>query len=117
MNNFLKRPRTLLIAGLVLMIVGAIDPLEGSVLIVLGSAAAAAGAFLGHGRRRVMQAWAFLLVAIGVGTMFGMSAMGGLGGNTGRSMWWALVLLPYPVGWVLGLVAVTSMLRRPSPSG
>jgi hypothetical protein len=59
-----------------------------------------------------MQAWAFVLVAIGVGLMFGMSAMGGIGGHTGRSMWWALALLPYPIGWVLGLTAVTMMLRR-----
>jgi hypothetical protein len=110
--NILHRPRLFLVAGLVLMLVGAIDPLEGSVVILLGSAVATLGAYLAHGHRLRMQAWAFALVAAGVGLLFGMSAMGGIGGNTGRSMWWLLAVLPYPVGWVLGLVAVTQMLRR-----
>jgi hypothetical protein len=112
MKTFLTRPRTLLITGLVLMLAGALDPLEGSVVILAGSAAAALGAFLGHGHRRVLQAWAFALIAIGVGLLFGMSALGGVGGNSGRSIWWLLLVLPYPIGWVLGLFAVTAMLRR-----
>jgi hypothetical protein len=117
MKTFLTRPRTLLIAGLILMVVGAIDPLEGSVLILLGSALAALGAFLGHFHRRRLQAWAFLLIAIGVGLMFAFSAVGGFGGNTGRSMWWMLTLLPYPIGWVMGLAAVTMMLRKHPEDG
>ena len=114
MKNILTRPRTYLIAGLVLMVAGALDPLEGSVVIVLGSAVAAAAAFLGHDRRRLLQLWAFLLIAVGVGLMFAISSVGGFGGHTGRSMWWALILLPYPIGWVMGLVVVTKMLRKPS---
>lgn len=112
MKTLLALSKTLLIAGLVLMVVGAIDPLEGSVLIVLGSAVATAGAFLGHGHRRMMQAGAFLLIAVGVGVMFGLSALGGIGGNSGRSMWWVLTMLPYPIGWVLSLIAIILMLRR-----
>lgn len=108
----LLSPRTLLITGLVLMVVGAIDPLEGSVVIVLGSAIATLGGVLARGHRRVMLAWAFLLIVIGVGLMFGISALGGFGGTSGRSLWWALILLPYPIGWVLGLVAIAMMLRR-----
>ena len=108
----LLSPRVLLIVGFVLMVAGAIDPLEGSVVILLGSVLAAIGGFLSHSRRRVMLGWALALIAVGVGLMFGMSAMGGIGGRTGRSLWWALVLLPYPVGWLLGLIAGWQALRR-----
>jgi hypothetical protein len=96
------------------MLAGALDPLEGSVVILAGSAVAALGALLGRGHRRALQAWAFVLIAVGVGSMFGMSALGGVGGTSGHSIWWLLILLPYPIGWLLGLVAVTGMLRKPA---
>ncbi len=110
------RPRMLLIAGLVLMVVGALDPLEGSVVLLVGSGLAALGGFLGRSARWRLQGWACGLIAVGVAALFGMSALGGLGEGTGRSMWWALILLPYPIGWVLGLVGAVLALRAPRPS-
>ncbi|MCC7043658.1 MAG: hypothetical protein IT183_07345 [Acidobacteria bacterium] len=104
-------PRRLLVAGLVAMVLGALDPLEGSPVILLGSVLAAAGARLGQRPYRRLLAWACLLVAIGVGAMWGLSAVGGFGGNTGRTLWWWLALVPYPVGWVMGLVGVVKTLR------
>ena len=96
-------PRRLLFVGLAALILGTADPLEGSV-IVLGAAALLAGAaFAGHLATRRQLAWALTLVALGVGTLWGLSAVGGFGGRTGRSNWWALVLLPYPIGWLLAL--------------
>lgn len=99
-----RRSQILTIVGLVAMLIGAMDPLEGSVIILLGSGLVALGGFLGRSRYRVLLCWAFMLVALGVGTLFVMSMLGGIGGNTGRSMWWSLVLLPYPAGWIAGLV-------------
>jgi len=96
--------RILGIAGLVLMVVGAIDPLEGSLVILPGGGMVLLGAYLGRSRRRTLLLWGFVLLAFGTGALWGMSALGGLGEGTGRSMWWALVLLPYPVGWVGCLV-------------
>lgn len=110
--------RPLVIGGLAAMLLGALDPLEGSLIILPGAAAAALGARLGGTRWRSLLLWSFVLVAVGVAALFAMSAVGGLGGSTGRSMWWALVLLPYPVGWVLGLIgAVLTLLaaRRGEP--
>ncbi len=113
--------RILGIAGLVLMVLGAIDPLEGSVVIVAGSAMAAAGAYLGRSRHRLMLFRALGLILAGVAVMFGLSAMGGIGGSTGRSMWWALAIVPYPVGWVLGLIGsvrrILEMRTGPAGSG
>jgi hypothetical protein len=86
------------------MVLGAIDPLEGSLLILPSTGLVALGAHLGQRRRRVLLYWAFGLVAIGVGAMWGLTAIGGIGGSTGRSLWWALLLVPYAVGWLLGVV-------------
>lgn len=44
-----------------------------------------------------------------------VSAIGGIRGNTGRSVWWALALMPYPVGWLLGLVFGMRRLRGYGP--
>jgi apolipoprotein N-acyltransferase len=100
--------RILVIAGGVLMVIGAADPLEGSLVILAGSAAVVLGTILGRSPRRVLaySVWAAVLITLGVGAMWVLSAKGGLGGDTGRSMWWALVLLPYPVGWLMGLTGL-----------
>lgn len=98
-------PFVLLCIGLVGMLLGAVDPLEGSLVILPSCALVAFGAYLGASRFRGLHYWAIGLVTVGVTLLFILSAMGGFGGNTGRSMWWAIVLLPYPIGWFLGLVA------------
>jgi hypothetical protein len=107
-----RLPRTLLIVGFVAMLLGIVDPLEGSIVIFAGSALLLVGALLGRSRHRKLIAWAFALVAVGVGAMWGMSSIGGFGGSTGRSMWWALLLLPYPVGWVMGLAGGFRAMRE-----
>jgi 4-hydroxybenzoate polyprenyltransferase len=90
--------RTLVVAGLVLMVAGALDPLEGSVIVLGGSALAAAGTFFARTRRYRLQLSACVLVALGVGALFGLSALGGVGGNTGRSIWWLRSACPIPSG-------------------
>lgn len=94
----------LAIAGLVAMLIGVMDPLEGSFIILPGSGLLALGAFIGKSRYRALLCGAFILVAFGVGAMVVTSMLGGIGGNTRHSMWWSLVLLPYPAGWIAGLV-------------
>lgn len=104
--------RILVVVGLVAILVGAADPLEGSLVILPGTGLLAFGAWLGNSRNRRLLYWAFALVAVGVGEVWGLSAVGGLGGSTGRSMWWAILLLPYPVGWVMALVGAIRRLRE-----
>ena len=96
-------PRRLLFVGLAALILGTLDPLEGSLLILAAVALLALAGYAGHFTGRRQLAWALGLVALGVGTLWGLSALGGFGGRTGRSNWWALLLLPYPVGWLLAL--------------
>lgn len=158
--------RLLVVLGILLMLAGAADPLEGSVLIAAGSVLGALGVRLGGRPRRraallgvaaigalslvfpvmaILRKQPFILVPFGlvalgvllllfgmwlgeralprlavasaafatagVTWMFVLSAMGGFGGDTGRPAWWALTLLPYPVGWALGLVCLGRVLR------
>ncbi|HZT33918.1 MAG TPA: hypothetical protein VFA33_28770 [Bryobacteraceae bacterium] len=98
------------------MLIGAIDPLEGSVIILPASAIAAFGAHLGRHRGRRLLFWGFGLIAAGVATLFVLSSLGGTGGRTGRSNWWLLTLLPYPAGWILGVAGVIlSLSKRDTP--
>jgi len=113
--------RILLGVGVVAMIVGAVDPLEGSVVILTGSGLVVLGTWLGHQQRGlcVYRTCLFGMIAFGVIALFAMSAIGGLGGKTGHSMWWGLLLLPYPIGWILGMANLASRLverawRRPA---
>jgi hypothetical protein len=71
----------------------------------VGNALAAAGALFGKSRRYRFQVTAFVLIAIGVAALFGLSALGGVGGHTGRSMWWLAICVSYPVGGRSGLSA------------
>jgi hypothetical protein len=117
MNGANKWSRALVIVGLIAMLVGAIDPLEGSIVILAGAALVALGAVRGKSRHRRFLLWSFVLVAIGVGAMGRLSMLGGVGGATGRSFWWSLVVLPYPVGWIMGLVGTVRTLRESSKTG
>jgi hypothetical protein len=108
-----NRSRLPVILGLVLMVLGAVDPLEGSVVILLGSALVALGAFLSQTHRYKLQLTALALITIGVGALFGLSAIGGVGGTTGRSYWWLLLCVPYPLGWVVGIIGAARKLREP----
>jgi hypothetical protein len=112
MTDMILWSRILGIIGLVAMVVGALDPLEGSPVILAGTGLVAFGALLGKSSHRALLGWSFVLVAVGVGALFGLSAFGGFGGGSGRSNWWGLVLLPYPVGWIMGLVGAVRRLRE-----
>jgi hypothetical protein len=108
MKTYLSRSlwsRILIVFGSIGMLVGAIDPLEGSVIILPGSLLVALGTFLGQCERRLIayRACVFVLVAIGVGAMWALSSAGGIGGKSGHSIWWGVLILPYLIGWSMGI--------------
>lgn len=114
MNVASRWSRLLGIVGFVAMVIGALDPLEGSLIILPGIGLVALEARLGHSRHRILLYWSFVLMSVGIGALWALSALGGFGGNTGRSNWWGLVLLPYPVGWIMGLVGAIRRMREGS---
>jgi len=106
--------RILQTVGGIAMLVGTLDPLEGSLLILPGSGMVALAMYLGgKGRRTVLYwVWVFGLIAVGVGALFGLSAAGGIGGKGGHSIWWGVLLLPYPAGWLMALAGGVAGLVR-----
>ena len=102
------------VVGGIAMVLGTLDPLEGSVLILPGSGLVALGMHLGGKDRRTVLywVWVFILIAVGVAALFGLSAVGGIGGKSGHSMWWGMLILPYPLGWVMALAGGVAGLVR-----
>jgi hypothetical protein len=96
--------RILAIVGLAVMLIGLLDPLEGSVVILPGVGIAALGALVGHSRFARLLCCALALVAVGVAAMFAVSAVGGLGHGREYLVWWGLVVALYPIGFLLALV-------------
>jgi hypothetical protein len=114
MNARKLSSRILFAVGGLAMLFGTVDPLEGSLLILPGSGLVALGMFLGGKERRTVAywVWAFGLIAVGVGALFALSAVGGIGGRSGHSMWWGILILPYPVGWLMALAGGLAALVR-----
>jgi hypothetical protein len=107
-------PRILKVVGGIAMLLGTLDPLEGSLLILPGSGLVALGIYLGGQDRRTVLYWtcAFILIALGVGAMFALSAVGGIGGTSRHSMWWGVLILPYPAGWLMAVAGGVAGLVR-----
>ena len=107
----LELVRPLASAALAGLLVGAIDPLEGSVLILAGALIATGGAWAVRSPHRQLLSRALGCVTAGVVALWALSAVGGIGGPSGHSNWWGLLMLPYPIGWVMALVGVFRVLR------
>jgi hypothetical protein len=105
--------QVLVLLGLSAMVGGLLDPLEGSLIILPGIALVTAGAALTGSRHMRLLVVSLVFVAAGVAALWGLSAVGGFGGTTsGRSVWWGLLLLPYPLGWITGVVGAARKLRE-----
>ncbi len=105
-----KVSRILIIAGSFLFVAAIIDPMEGSFVILAGSGLAALGMGIDSSERSHAPYWTgvFAAVLVGVCALLILSAKGGFGGESGRSMWWGLTILPYPLGWIAGVYNIVS---------
>ena len=103
-----KWTRVIYIVGVVALIIGAIDPLEGSVLIIVGSALLALSAYLNNDRHSKIFTTSLIMIVIGVFFMFYFSSIGGFGGTSKLSWWWGLLILPFPIGWITIIVVLIS---------
>ncbi len=104
MKKKIKWTQIIYITGIVFLIAGAIDALEGSVIIVLGSGLIALSTYLTHDRNRRLFLAAFIMILIGIAFLFYLSSLGGFGGTSALSWWWGTLILPYPIGWLLTIV-------------
>jgi len=91
-------------SGIILIIAGVLDPLEGSIIITIGSILISTSLFLIKDSERKKFYLSTILILFGVFFMFYFSSLGGFGGNSKLSWWWALLILPYPIGWLLSII-------------
>jgi hypothetical protein len=96
--------RILHIAGVIAMIAGIIDPLEGSVVIAGGSILLAIAMTMSNDRQSRLYLAAAAMIVTGVFFMFYFSYRGGIGGTSGISWWWGLTMAPYPLGWLMDMI-------------
>lgn len=101
-----KWTRVIYIVGVVALIIGAIDPLEGSLLIIAGSALLALSAYVNNDRHSKIFTIALIMIVIGVFFMFYFSSIGGFGETSALSWWWGLLILPFPIGWITIIVVL-----------
>lgn len=102
----IKWTRAIYITGIIALIIGVLDPLEGSVVIAFGSALTALAAYLTHNSHLKAYLMAFMLIVAGVFFMFYFSSLGGFGGESNLSWWWTMLILPYPIGWILAIYLI-----------
>jgi len=110
MQSVSRFSRISFVTGNIAMLAGAIDPLEGSIVILLGGGLILFGTYFGNVTRRflILRIWVFILLIAGVAALWGLSALGGFGGTSELSNWWGLLILPYPIGWFMGIWAPDS---------
>jgi hypothetical protein len=115
MDSIPPRYRVLRILAVILLIVGALDPMEGSILIAAGSILLALQVHLSNDLRKRLFITASGMVISGVFFLFVFSSLGGFGKGY-ISWWWGLLVLPYPVGWMITLISLldTSIRRKRS---
>lgn len=90
--------------GVIALIIGTIDPLEGSIVIEAGSGFLALSTYLTNDRHRKIFLVSLIMIIIGVSFLFYLSSLGGFGGTATLSWWWGTLILPYPIGWLISIV-------------
>jgi len=103
MKEKTKWTRVIYIIGVIALIIGVLDPLEGSIVIASGSALVAFSTYLTHDRHWKTFLLSLIMIAVGVFFLFYLSSLGGVGGNR-LSWWWGTLVLPYPLGWLIAIV-------------
>lgn len=98
--------RIMFIVGIVALVIGAIDPLEGSVVIVAGIALVSGAAYLGNDRHQKFFLASLMMILAGVFFLFYFSWKGGFGGSSSISWWWGILILPYPAGWLMAMITL-----------
>jgi hypothetical protein len=81
-----------------LMLIGAIDPMEGSIVIALASVLLGFTAFKLHDRHRFIFMGLSISICLGVICLWWVSALGGF--VPSKEWWWIAAIVPYPAGWL-----------------
>jgi len=104
MKNKTKWLKALYLLGVIALVFGAIDPLEGSVVVLAGSLCLAISTYLLQDRYWKSFLILLLLIAIGVIAMFVLSQFSDVVNQSDKSRWWLALILPYPIGWLISVI-------------
>ena len=104
MNAKPKWKRILYKIGVIALIIGALDPLEGSVVLAIGCALVALSTYLTQDRHWKIFLASLIMILAGVFFLFFVSSLGGFGGTSTLSWWWSILMLPYPIGWLMAII-------------
>jgi hypothetical protein len=102
-DSLKKHHKKIQLFATVLFILGTLDPMEGSVLILVGALIIALMQYLQKGKYWKWFVFFTALIIFGVFFLFYLSSLGGFGGSSRLSIWCGLTIIPYPIGW-LGIV-------------
>ncbi|MDN3677692.1 hypothetical protein QWY90_10225 [Flavobacterium paronense] len=113
MKETIHWTRVLYITGVVGLIIGIIDPLEGAVIILIGSVLIALATYLTKDKHYKLFSVTLIMIIIGIFFLFYLSSLGGFGGTSKLSWWWGLLILPYPIGWLISIITlIVRMVRK-----
>jgi hypothetical protein len=105
--------RVAFIFGVVSLIIGVIDPLEGSVLIALGSILLTFSTYMRKDPQWKGYLAGSVMIITGVSFLFYFSTKGGFGDS--MSWWLGILILPYPLGWLLSVIMlILRIFKRPT---
>lgn len=96
--------RIIHIVGIIVLIIGILDPLEGSILVAVGSIVLALSTNLSNDKHKTIFLILMIMIVVGVGAMWYISYLGGFGGTSSLSWWWGITILPYPIGWIATII-------------
>lgn len=114
MKGKINWTRIIYITGVIALIIGAIDPMEGSVVIATGSTLVALSTYLTHDRHWKIFLVLFIMILTGVFFLFFLSSLGGIGGTSSLSWWWGGLILPYPIGWLISIgILIMRAVKKP----
>lgn len=104
MKNQVKWVRIIYIIGVIALIIGALDPLEGSLVIDTGAVFIVLSSFLMQDRHRKVFLISAIMIFVGVFSLWLVSSLGGY--DPKREWWWNVLIIPYPLGWVIFIVTL-----------
>lgn len=114
MNENAKWIRTMYVIGIIALIIGVLDPLEGSVVVAIGSAFIAISTYLTKDRHWKIFLVSLFMIVVGVFFLFYFSSLGGFGGKSTLPWAWISLILPYPLGWLMSVITlITRATHKP----
>ncbi len=99
MKNKIKWTRVVFTTGVVALLIGIFNPLGWSVVVATGAFLVTLSALAENDRHRYLYLASTFLVISGVILMYFVSSLGNY--EIQGEWWWNLMIIPYPVGWIV----------------